>query len=121
LSAIKSIIRFIAGAVFFVFIFLRVVLGLRQISFFRGWLRLELNMLMFVAGMAAIKSNLEAASIKYFIVQSIGSRVFLGSISLRALQSSNGFLILIMGLRLVLKLGLAPLHGWFVSVTRKIR
>lgn len=75
---------------------------------------------MFIAAISRAKDNLELERIKYFIVQRIGSRVFLARIVLGRIHVSQELLESLMGLRLSLKLGLAPLHGWFIRVLRGI-
>jgi NADH-quinone oxidoreductase subunit N len=94
------------------------ILGLRQIGIFRVWVRMELNMLLFVALLSIAKANLEIEGIKYFIVQRIGSRVFLVRVVLGRLYVSHRFLERLIGLSLVLKLGIAPAHSWFIRVIR---
>lgn len=68
-------------------------------------------MLIFMAAIGVAKVNLEIERIKYFIVQRIGSSVFLTRVVFGSIQNSPVFLSVLMGLRLSLKLGIAPLHG----------
>ena len=81
---------------------------------------LELNILIFVAVIRRAKINLETERIKYFIVQRVGSSVFLISLVLRTLEIFPVILSRLMGFSLSLKLGVAPFHGWFVNVLRKL-
>lgn len=89
---------------------LRVVLGLRQVRFFRGWVRLELNMLIFLGIIRLTKMGIEVARIKYFIIQRIGSSLLLRGIRLSLVQSSRLLITGVMATRLLLKMGMAPLH-----------
>jgi NADH-quinone oxidoreductase subunit N len=75
---------------------------------------------MFVAAIRGVKANLETVRIKYFIIQRIGSSVFLSGVVLGALQVTHNLLRVFIGIRLVLKLGVAPLHGWFIRVLSQL-
>ena len=105
---------------FFIGLIFRLILGVRQVRLFGTWVRLELNMLIFVAAIRGAKVRLETVSIKYFIIQRIGSRVFLSGVVLGALQASHSLLSIFVGFSLILKLGVAPLHGWFVRVLSQL-
>jgi NADH:ubiquinone oxidoreductase subunit 2 (subunit N) len=73
-------------------------------------------MLLFVGLIRFRKGGIEVARIKYFIVQRIGSTVFLSRVAIIAALGSTLSLETLIGLGLFLKLGAAPLHGWFVRV-----
>ena len=105
---------FLRGLIF------RVILGVRQTSLFGSWVRLELNMLIFVAGLRSIKLNLERVAIKYFIAQSVGSRIFLGVLGLSLIRNWSQVIRLSLGTRLLFKLGVAPFHTWFIRVMSSI-
>ena len=85
-------------------------------SFFSIWVALELNMFAFLGCLISSEQNRsEALRLKYFLVQALGSSIFLGSVMLSCSFSVNIFSLLIF-FSLLLKLGGAPIHGWFVDI-----
>ena len=94
-------------------------LGLRRTNFFRFWIILELRIISFVLILLLNKRILKDSAIKYFIVQAISSRILLFSllgISLRRLR----IFIFIFSIALILKLGRAPFHAWFINIAREL-
>ena len=77
------------------------------------WISIELNMLAFLPIIClSVDSSLESG-LKYFLIQGWGSAIFMFTIILRyRLFRVERLIIAIM----VLKLGGAPFHGWFVSL-----
>jgi len=80
------------------------------------WVCLELNMLMFLPLMSSESGLALENTIKYFLVQSWASIIFLGGGVLVGVLGSYSPLIMCMGL--ILKLGAAPFHGWFISILK---
>nr|QIT06406.1 NADH dehydrogenase subunit 2 [Neelides sp. FZ-2019] len=90
-------------------------------SWILGWIGLEINLMGFIP-LIFISPNLKSmeASIKYFLVQAIGSSLiifssliqFYNQNSLNLINISNKFIIL----ALMLKLGAAPLHFWVPQI-----
>jgi len=89
---------------------------LRTSSSFLIWISLELNIL----GFLPIISNHGIGSfentIKYFLVQSVASIIFLSSRIITNFLPE--FFLDVGALRIFLKLGAAPLHGWFISILK---
>jgi NADH:ubiquinone oxidoreductase subunit 2 (subunit N) len=121
LSAILTIVNFILRSGIYLGLGVSVAIGLRQSSFLGVWVRLELNILLFVALLRFRKSGLEVVRIKYFIVQRIGSTLFLRSVGIATFIGVREALIRLIRLALFLKLGVAPFHGWFIRVISDIR
>jgi NADH:ubiquinone oxidoreductase subunit 2 (subunit N) len=109
-SAILSIVKYLislgAGGV----LLFRVIIGLSQGRLFSTWVRLELNMVAFIALMAFSKAQNEGGAIKYFIIQGVGSRTFFFSLAISRF-GPNKLVLSIIALRILLKLGAAPLHS----------
>lgn len=83
------------------------------------WLFLEINLLLFIPLLFSKKSKYQReASLKYFINQAIASILILSSITF--LSHHLVFIVNTLCLALSLKLGVAPLHGWLVSVSNSI-
>nr|YP_009254373.1 NADH dehydrogenase subunit 2 [Caridina cf. nilotica HMG-2016]ANC75346.1 NADH dehydrogenase subunit 2 [Caridina cf. nilotica HMG-2016] len=89
-------------------------------SWFTAWIGLELNLLSFIPLLAASKSNQYSSesSLKYFLVQALGSALILASAPL-SLYMQNSTTIIIT-LALLLKMGAAPFHFWFPPVVQGI-
>lgn len=116
LSAIFSIRVRLSKILFFPVLFMRIYLGVRASRLIYCWLRLELNMLR-VLPMIVMGDSLAAprGGLKYFLIQACGSRIFL----FRVLYRSRGRAVaLLTSLALGLKLGVAPMHLWFIRVLR---
>ena len=92
-----------------------VLLGLRRTSLFISWLALELNLISFIIWILRRKEE-ASLIIKYFLVQRIGSIIFLLRILLFMFSEFSLFLIYF---SLVLKLGFAPAHVWVVNILPK--
>lgn len=92
------------------------------------WIGLELNLIGFLPLMNIKGKTIEAeASIKYFIIQRMRSRVLIiSSVIIYSISLSwysiftNNVVSTIIVLSLVLKLGGAPLHFWLPSITKQI-
>nr|YP_007025671.1 NADH dehydrogenase subunit 2 [Thalassina kelanang]AEW68310.1 NADH dehydrogenase subunit 2 [Thalassina kelanang] len=84
-------------------------------SWFLAWMGLELNLLSFIP-LISSKNNQIASetSLKYFLIQALGSSMILLSASFLPLQANFALLILL--LALMLKLGAAPFHFWFPQI-----
>lgn len=98
----------------------RIYLGISSRSVFFSWVRLEINILS-VLPLLRFSFSLVGAetALKYLLVQAWGSRVFLWGV-----LSGSGYLlrreaVIIVALRF--KLGVAPMHLWFVRVVRSRR
>nr|YP_010016409.1 NADH dehydrogenase subunit 2 [Mukaria splendida]QOI73915.1 NADH dehydrogenase subunit 2 [Mukaria splendida] len=79
------------------------------------WMGLEISMLSFIPLMINKKIKSPESMIKYFIMQSIASSMFLYSmiILLIGVNMNNEFL---MNLSMIMKMGLAPFHNWMLLI-----
>jgi len=87
------------------------------------WLSIELNLFSFILLLMnkSLISEIEA-SINYFLSQALGSIIFLITrASVFCLYWFSAFSQILITLAILLKLGAAPCHYWFLSVIEKIR
>nr|YP_010725892.1 NADH dehydrogenase subunit 2 [Davidius fruhstorferi]WDY83494.1 NADH dehydrogenase subunit 2 [Davidius fruhstorferi] len=83
------------------------------------WMGLEMNLLSFIPLMSKNKTPLEnEAGMKYFLVQSIASILFLLSILLTSMMdfNYNEYTTYLMSSSLIMKMGACPFHFWFPGV-----
>nr|YP_010388409.1 NADH dehydrogenase subunit 2 [Calanus simillimus]UPP55811.1 NADH dehydrogenase subunit 2 [Calanus simillimus] len=101
---------------FYMLLGLTVIVALSATSPFMLWAALEMNMLLFLPVMASESGLALENTMKYFLVQSWASIMFLIGWALSYLVSEMasymGFLAM------MLKLGAAPIHGWFISIMK---
>lgn len=118
---ISSITLRLLGCSLPFFLILSIVLGLRQINFFIGWVSLELNILVFVSMLLFIEENNEGLGMKYFVVQRVGSRLILFRVIFITKERLEHLFIELLFIALLIKIGLAPAHAWLVDVLTQIR
>lgn len=95
----------------------RIIWGTRAQTFFRFWLALELNMFAFIGIMLfSRKVNYNKSAIKYFIVQAVSSGILLWSILMALGFIFTKLSMSFMLFSLLLKVGGAPLHWWFIDI-----
>nr|CDN96561.1 NADH dehydrogenase subunit 2 [Cherax quadricarinatus] len=90
-------------------------LAVSSSSWFSAWIGLELNLMSFIPLISSSENQLPSeASLKYFLVQALGSAIIILSSTLTFFipMVSLSFI----SLALLLKLGAAPLHFWFPQV-----
>nr|YP_010491968.1 NADH dehydrogenase subunit 2 [Eucrate crenata]UWM93450.1 NADH dehydrogenase subunit 2 [Eucrate crenata]WAK85098.1 NADH dehydrogenase subunit 2 [Eucrate crenata] len=92
------------------------ILSISSLSWFSAWIGLELNLMSFIP-LLTIKMNpySSEASIKYFLIQALGSTVIIMS-SAMLLSLPNQLPYFLILFALLLKLGAAPFHLWFPQV-----
>nr|AWW91892.1 NADH dehydrogenase subunit 2 [Hemigrapsus penicillatus] len=108
---------------YFMFLFTLVlgsVISISSTSWFGAWVGLELNLMSFIP-LIAFKMDhfFSEAALKYFLIQALGSVIFISSSFM--LISFSYFSLLIIFLSLLLKLGGAPLHFWFPQVMEGLK
>nr|ABD85307.1 NADH dehydrogenase subunit 2 [Idotea baltica] len=103
-------------SMFFCSLVLGAVVAMSSSSWLGVWMGLELNLLSFIP---IIMLNRESASVeaglKYFLVQACSSLVVLQS-GVYFISVDSGLVVLVV-LALVMKVGGAPFHFWFPSVS----
>nr|YP_009564010.1 NADH dehydrogenase subunit 2 [Gebiacantha plantae]QAX91360.1 NADH dehydrogenase subunit 2 [Gebiacantha plantae] len=100
---------------FFITLILGVLISISSSSWFAAWVGLELNLLSFIPIIAIKKNSFSSeASLKYFLVQALGSATIIAAASLTLSSSLNTNLLIESSL--LLKMGAAPFHFWFPQV-----
>nr|YP_010586056.1 NADH dehydrogenase subunit 2 [Apsilochorema nigrum]UZZ43792.1 NADH dehydrogenase subunit 2 [Apsilochorema nigrum] len=89
------------------------------------WIGLEINLLSFIPQMMSLNNQMTSeSSMKYFLIQSIASINFLFSIIIMFISNMNinslNFIIIMLNLTLLLKMGAAPFHSWFPKVMKNL-
>nr|YP_010851760.1 NADH dehydrogenase subunit 2 [Penicillidia dufourii]WGH14988.1 NADH dehydrogenase subunit 2 [Penicillidia dufourii] len=84
-------------------------------SWFSMWIGLEMNLLFFIPLMSDNKLLSSESSIKYFLIQSLGSLILMFSFLLLLFYFKEIYKIFMM-ISLLLKMGAAPFHFWFPIV-----
>nr|YP_010429358.1 NADH dehydrogenase subunit 2 [Perinereis camiguinoides]USR67350.1 NADH dehydrogenase subunit 2 [Perinereis camiguinoides] len=89
------------------------------------WMGMELNLLSFIPLIASSRTLQETeASVKYFIIQAIGSGLMLtaGIMSINPVTLSNfhNLIPIIFFISMIIKLGMAPCHQWLPHVMTSI-
>nr|YP_009112303.1 NADH dehydrogenase subunit 2 [Upogebia yokoyai]AIY61425.1 NADH dehydrogenase subunit 2 [Upogebia yokoyai] len=100
---------------FFFTLILGIFLSVSSPTWLAAWVGLELNLLSFIPIIAIKKNSFSSeASLKYFLIQALGSAAIIASASLMLYMPMN--VNLLIELALLLKMGAAPFHFWFPQV-----
>nr|AWU48987.1 NADH dehydrogenase subunit 2 [Mesohomotoma hibisci] len=94
---------------------------LSSMSWLNIWIGMETNLMMFILIMNKKKSMMMNESMmKYFLIQAIGSLMFLLSLSMNLMYYNEWPLIkaIIPPIALMMKVGLAPLHMWMPEIAK---
>nr|YP_010290243.1 NADH dehydrogenase subunit 2 [Bunaea alcinoe]ULO26023.1 NADH dehydrogenase subunit 2 [Bunaea alcinoe] len=107
---------------FFLILFSSTLISISSNSWFGCWIGLEINLLSFIPLISSTNNLLTSeASLKYFLIQSIGSINFLFIILLKLMMLKNFYLNNIFSIMinssLLMKMGSAPFHFWFPIIS----
>ena len=101
---------------FYFLLFISIIIAIRFNSRFIIWIRLEINILSFLPIISSgINIELEN-SVKYFIIQSWASIIFLIRFFFCNYLFNRFYTLLI--IRIFIKLGISPFHTWFISILK---
>nr|WHN64459.1 NADH dehydrogenase subunit 2 [Brachytarsina amboinensis] len=95
------------------------IISISSNSWLVAWMGLEINLLSFIPLMSDNKLMSTEASMKYFLTQALTSSTILFTIMLMFIYN-NYFLNMMMISSLMMKLGSAPFHYWFIDVMENI-
>lgn len=104
-------------SIFVIFSILGTAITLNSNTWWLGWLGMEVNLLGFIILLTF--NNFNERSLKYFVVQSLGSVIFIRR-SLLIEVTKNWFVLLLLVISLTLKLGAAPFHIWIPIIAENI-
>nr|WCB99516.1 NADH dehydrogenase subunit 2 [Meteorus sp. 1 XHS-2023a] len=79
------------------------------------WVNMEMNLMMFLLMMILNNVNIYDSSMKYFLMSSFSSSVFILVINLNY-YFFNNFFLLVMNLSMFMKLGVFPFYYWFIDL-----
>ena len=99
---------------------IRLLIAIRRNSTIIIWVRLELNILRFLPIITSSEYSPIENSIKYFLIQRIASIIYIICVLL-CLIKFNSILETFIIIRIIIKLGAAPFHGWFLSLSKSVR
>ena len=103
--------------------FVLVARGLLALRFQRGlslWIMLEINFISFIGLLGSSKSSCGSNSaLNYFLVQALGRSLILTTLIIMLIRSEQSYSALFF-LALLLKLGGAPLHNWYLKLIQKL-
>nr|YP_011010615.1 NADH dehydrogenase subunit 2 [Halobates sexualis]WPW47295.1 NADH dehydrogenase subunit 2 [Halobates sexualis] len=103
------------------------MLVLSSENWFSMWMGLEINMLSFIPLMEESKNLMSSESkMIYFIIQSMASMMFLFMITMNPLIMINENLMnklsmIMITLSMAMKIGMAPMHLWFINIMKKLK
>nr|UIG88184.1 NADH dehydrogenase subunit 2 [Halobates sp.]UIG88213.1 NADH dehydrogenase subunit 2 [Halobates sp.] len=106
---------------------LSTLLVLSSENWFSMWMGLEINMLSFIPMMEEEKNLMSSESkMIYFIIQSMASMLFIFVITTNPLimineNMINHFSMSIISMSMMMKMGMAPMHLWFINIMKKLK
>nr|YP_009692491.1 NADH dehydrogenase subunit 2 [Limnogonus intermedius]QEH58916.1 NADH dehydrogenase subunit 2 [Limnogonus intermedius] len=95
-------------------------------NWFSMWMGLEINMISFIPLMEEKKNyNSPQAKMTYFLIQSLGSILFIFTIITTPImiineKSMTSTMMIIITMSMMMKMGMAPMHMWFVNIMAKM-
>nr|UKO33020.1 NADH dehydrogenase subunit 2 [Stenochironomus sp. 3CZ] len=112
---------------FFSTLLLSSLISISSLSWFNSWMGLEINLLSFIVLMMKTNNFFSTeSSIKYFLTQTLASNILLFCIIMFSffLLKFNfyylNFLNLTINVSLMMKMGVAPFHMWFIQITENL-
>nr|YP_010219079.1 NADH dehydrogenase subunit 2 [Metrocoris esakii]UBY46232.1 NADH dehydrogenase subunit 2 [Metrocoris esakii] len=95
-------------------------------NWFSMWMGLEINMMSFIPMMENNKNYLSSESkMMYFLIQSMSSMIFIFMIIMNPLimikeEMVNTLMMNIITISMMMKMGMAPVHMWFINIMNKM-
>nr|ACJ69430.1 NADH dehydrogenase subunit 2 [Sigara septemlineata] len=105
---------------FLVTLILGSMLTLSSNNWFSMWMGLEINLISFIPLITNYKNNSSESAMIYFMVQSIGSIMFIASILMTSMLMTKTFMEMTMIMSMALKMGMAPMHLWMPEIMEKM-
>nr|QIH96319.1 NADH dehydrogenase subunit 2 [Amara aulica] len=110
--------------IFMITLYMGTMISISSYTWLGTWMGLEINLLSFIPLLKNKNPYSTESSIKYFLVQTFASMIFLFSIILIMMISNlisnilymNMFLTMMINSSLLLKMGAAPFHFWFPEI-----
>nr|YP_011010368.1 NADH dehydrogenase subunit 2 [Metrocoris triangulatus]WPW46983.1 NADH dehydrogenase subunit 2 [Metrocoris triangulatus] len=105
---------------------LSTIMVLSSENWFSMWMGLEINMMSFIPMMEKSKNRLlSEAKMMYFLIQSMGSIIFIFMIIMNPMimimeEITNMMIMNIIAMSMMMKMGMAPMHMWFINIMNKM-
>lgn len=97
-------------------------MGLCSSSLYSIWVRLELNIIIFLAlCITSYSTPTREVLLKYFIIQAFRTAVFLWFFFVKCLAFSSRFSETGLLIAILVKLGVPPFHNWVISIIISLR
>lgn len=96
-------------------LFISPFMALSVSSWYGIWVNMELNLIMFIRFVVLNNSAVYDGAIKYFLINSFRSSVFIIIVNFNNFFYSKIF-VLIINIIMFLKLGIFPFHFWFIDI-----
>nr|YP_011036475.1 NADH dehydrogenase subunit 2 [Jogocerus viraktamathi]WRK19226.1 NADH dehydrogenase subunit 2 [Jogocerus viraktamathi] len=100
---------------FFTSMIMGVIMSLSSNSWIMIWIGMEISLMSFVPTMVSKLKTSSESSMKYFIIQSISSAIFILSVMFTLMGVNVNFTTSI-ALSMMIKMGAAPFHSWVLSI-----
>nr|YP_010586472.1 NADH dehydrogenase subunit 2 [Pseudoneureclipsis achim]UZZ44273.1 NADH dehydrogenase subunit 2 [Pseudoneureclipsis achim] len=98
-----------------------IMLAISTNSWITLWMMMEINMMSFIPILSMNNMINSESTMKYFLIQSITSMILLMSIIILWLNNNSNIKSnLPINLSLMMKLGSAPFHWWFIQMAEKL-
>lgn len=94
--------------------------GLSSLRLLGAWASIELNLIRFVVVLGVHREGSARARLKYFAIQALRSAILLRRLLLRRPSSAEVLSRILTVLALLVKLGAAPFHSWFLDLLKKV-
>nr|UZT67568.1 NADH dehydrogenase subunit 2 [Oberthuerella sharkeyi] len=105
--------------IFFLLMILSIIVCLTSNSLIYIWICLEINLMSFIPLILNLNKNFNDSTIKYFIIQSLSSSLFLYFIMFMFIKDSNMFILMII-MSLIMKIGIFPFFIWYLNIINNI-
>ena len=102
---------------FYFILLVTIIISIRTTSYFLMWICLEINMMIFLPIISREPGLALENAIKYFLLQRWASIIYLLRLTFTFFFFNSNSIILI--IRIIIKLGAAPFHGWFISIIKR--
>nr|WNV65522.1 NADH dehydrogenase subunit 2 [Cyanopterus ninghais] len=84
-------------------------------NYYSMWILMELNLLLFIIFLIMSSKFLGNKIIKYYLINSFGSMIFLFFINMNLFKENLNYFY-ILNFMMMLKLGMFPFHHWFIDL-----
>nr|APU89529.1 NADH dehydrogenase subunit 2 [Porcellio dilatatus dilatatus] len=115
----KLMFNYLWGLMFFSGLLSGVLISISSDSWVGVWLGLEMNLLCFIPIISGSRGGASEAMMIYFLIQACGSLMLLMT-GLNLMNYELMFKVFI-SVALLLKVGAAPFHFWYIEVASKLR